>query len=59
MTQCILNGLIYTCLREEEYDEIVEQSVAKKLAAFDAFNKTGSGWILERVEKTHYEDIQI
>ena len=45
------NGLLHTCLREEEYDEIYEQSVAKIMAAFDAFNKTGSGWILERVEE--------
>ena len=34
------NGLLHTCLREEEYDEIYEQSVAKIMAAFDAFNKT-------------------
>ena len=38
-------------LRDEDFEDIYQSSVAKIWDTFDKFQKTGSGWILERIQK--------
>ena len=45
------NSNVNPYLRLQDFDDIYQSSVAKIWDTFDAFQKTGSGWILERIKK--------
>ena len=45
------NSNVTPYLRVQDFDDIYQSSVAKIWDTFDAFQKTGSGWILERIQK--------
>ena len=45
------NSNMNTFLRDEDFEDIYQSSVAKIWDTFDKFQKKGSGWILERIKK--------
>ena len=46
-------------LRDEDFEDIYQSSVAKIWDTFDKFQKKGSGWILERIQKNNIKKLQV